>query len=95
MLSFHARNCEVGLCFAPSRSRKVNLTSIELTDELQRILDRAMKSGLYSKPEDVVSSALRFLEDLDDLSLIADRAAEPRSSLSIVEAELRAEGLLA
>jgi len=70
--------------------------AIELTDELQRIIDRAMKTGLYSKPEDVVSAALRFLgEDLDDLNSIADRAAEPRSSLSIVEAELRAEGLLA
>ncbi len=70
--------------------------SIELTDEIQNIIEQAMKTGLYGKPEDVVSAALRTLaEDWNDLNSIAERAAEPRISLSIVEAELRAEGLLA
>ena len=69
--------------------------SIELTDEIQNIIEQAMKTGLYSKPEDVVSAALRSLaEDLDDLNSIAQRASEPRISLSLIEAELRAEGLL-
>ncbi len=70
--------------------------SIEVTDEIQQIIDQAMKTGLYGKPEDVVSAALRSLaEDWDDLNSIADRAAEPRTPLSLIEAELRAEGLLA
>jgi len=69
--------------------------SIEVTDEIQHIIDRAMKTGLYDKPEEVVSAALRSLaEDWDDLTSIAERSSEPRTALSIIEAELRAEGLL-
>jgi len=69
--------------------------SIEVTEEIQHIIDRAMKTGLYDKPEEVVSAALRSLaEDWDDLSSIVERSTEPRTSLSLVEAELRAEGLL-
>ena len=70
--------------------------SIELTDEIQIIIEQAMKTGFYAKPEDVVSAALRSLaEDLDDLNSIAERASEPRIALSVVESELRVEGLLA
>ncbi len=70
--------------------------SIEVTDEIQKIIDQAMKTGFYGKPEDVVCAALRSLaEDWDDLNSIADRAGEPRTSLSLIEAELRAEGLVA
>jgi Arc/MetJ-type ribon-helix-helix transcriptional regulator len=62
--------------------------SIELTDEIQNIIEQAMKTGLYGKPEDVVSAALRSLaEDLDDLNSIAERASEPRIPLSVIEAE--------
>jgi len=69
--------------------------SIEVTEEIQHIIDRAMKTGLYDKPEEVVSAALRSLaEDWDDLSSIVERSTEPRTALSLVEAELRAEGLL-
>jgi len=69
--------------------------SIEVTEEIQHIIDRAMKTGLYDKPEEVVSAALRSLaEDWDDLSSIVERSTEPRTALSLVEAELRAKGLL-
>lgn len=69
--------------------------SIEVTEEIQHIIDRAMKTGLYDKPEEVVSAALRSLaEEWDDLSSIVERSTEPRTALSLVEAELRAEGLL-
>lgn len=69
--------------------------TIELTGEVQSIIDRAMRTGLYNKPEEVVFEALRSLaEDWDDLSTIAERAADPRISLAGMEAELRAEGLL-
>jgi Arc/MetJ-type ribon-helix-helix transcriptional regulator len=70
--------------------------SIDVTDEIQQIIDRAMKTGLYDRPEDVVSAALRSLaEDWDDLSCVAEREGEPRTSLADIEAELRRDGLLA
>jgi len=32
--------------------------SIDVNDKIQQIIDRAMRTGLYNKPEDVVSAAL-------------------------------------
>ena len=70
--------------------------SIDVTDEIQQIIDRALKTGLYDRPEDVVSAALRSMaEDWHDLSCVAERDSEPRTDLAEIEAELRSEGLLA
>lgn len=63
--------------------------SIDVSDEIQEMINHAMKTGLYRTPEDVVSAALRSLaEDWDDLSAIKERAHEPGTSLAQVEAQL-------
>lgn len=69
--------------------------TIELNPEQQRVIDLAIKSGAYRSSNEVIATALSMLaEDIEDGTVSEARAHEPRSTLSEVEAELRALGKL-
>ena len=69
--------------------------TIELTAEDQRLIERAIHSGVFHGAGEVISAALgAFAEDIDDVAVMQSREHEPRFSLEEVEAELRALGKL-
>lgn len=69
--------------------------TIELKPEHQRMIDRAIQSGAYHNPDEVIATALSMLaEDIEDGAVSEARSHEPRYTLAEVEAELRALGKL-
>jgi Arc/MetJ-type ribon-helix-helix transcriptional regulator len=69
--------------------------TIELKPEHQRMIDRAIQSGAYHDPDEVIATALSMLaEDIEDGAVSEARSHEARYTLAEVEAELRALGKL-
>jgi len=69
--------------------------TIELKPEQQRVIDLAIRSGAFHNTDEVIDSALSMLaEDIEDGMVSESRSQEPRSTLTEVEAELRALGKL-
>ena len=69
--------------------------TIELKPEHQRMIDRAIQSGAYHDPDEVIATALSMLaEDIEDGAVSEARSREPRYTLAEVEAELRGLGKL-
>lgn len=69
--------------------------TIELKPEHQRVIDRAIHSGAFQAPDEVIGAALDILaEDIEDVAVSKAREHEPRATLEDVEAELRALGKL-
>jgi Arc/MetJ-type ribon-helix-helix transcriptional regulator len=69
--------------------------TIELKPEQQRMIDAAIRSGAYHNTDEVIATALEMLaEDIADGEVSEARSGEPRSTLDVVEAELRALGKL-
>ena len=67
--------------------------TIELKPEHQRVIDRAIHSGAFHDPEEVIGAALELLaEDIEDVAVSKTREHEPRVTLEQVKAELRAHG---
>jgi Arc/MetJ-type ribon-helix-helix transcriptional regulator len=69
--------------------------TIELRPEQQRMIDLAIRSGVFHDTDEVIGAALAMLaEDIEDGTVSEARAHESRSTLAEVEAELRALGKL-
>lgn len=69
--------------------------TIELKPEQQRMIDTAIRSGVFHDTGEVIDAALAMLaEDIEDGMVSEARDHEPRSTLAEVEAELRALGKL-
>jgi Arc/MetJ-type ribon-helix-helix transcriptional regulator len=69
--------------------------TIELKPEHQRMIDRAIQSGAYHDPDEVIATALSMLaEDIEDGAVSEARSHEARYTLAEVKAELRALGKL-
>jgi Arc/MetJ-type ribon-helix-helix transcriptional regulator len=68
---------------------------IDLEPEQQRLIDLAIQSGAFHDSKEVIATALAMLaEDVEDGAISEARRHEPRSTLTEVEAELRALGKL-
>jgi Arc/MetJ-type ribon-helix-helix transcriptional regulator len=69
--------------------------TIELNPEQQRVIDVAIRSGVFHNPDEVINAALAMLtEDIEDGVISEARMHEPRSTLAEVEAGLDALGKL-
>jgi hypothetical protein len=68
---------------------------IDLEPEQQRLIDLAIQSGAFHGSKEVIATALAMLaEDVEDGAVSEARRDEPRTTLTEVEAELRALGKL-
>ena len=73
--------------------------TIDLTPEHQRMIERAMQSGAFADPEEVIGAALSLLtEDLDedaqDMRVSRSRQHEQSIPLDAVKADLIQRGKL-
>ncbi len=67
----------------------------DLKPEQQRVVELAIQTGVFHTADEVIDNALALLvEDIEDGAISEARREEPRSTLSEVEAELRALGKL-
>jgi Arc/MetJ-type ribon-helix-helix transcriptional regulator len=71
------------------------MMTIELTDEMQRLVASEMRSGIFKTPQDVVLAALRTLSPSEQEEMLVDSAAPAHLRVtSIAQLEkLALEGL--